>query len=73
MVCSTFHFSALKTSRTLLGITIFMNKFAFSFFFLFSLVPLAGRNFKSVEESNSAMQSSFSRKRGGYYSLESRM
>ena len=48
-----------------------MNKFTFSLF-LFSLVPLTGRNYKSVEENNFAMQSSFSRKQGGYYSLESR-
>ena len=47
MVCSTYYFSALQTSRTLLGIIIFMNKFTFSF--LFSLVPLAGRNFKISE------------------------
>ena len=40
MVCSTFDFSALKISLTLLGITFYKSTFTFMVFF--GLVPLAG-------------------------------
>ena len=45
-VCSTFDFSALQISLTLLGITFY--KSTFTFIFLFGLLPLANRIWRGL-------------------------